>query len=367
MQAIKRGLRTAGVVLLAATVFSACTSGTQATSGNKVEDSVFEPQGFEEPAADGPAAAADKKVLVMSCGQNQETCSVAADAQMEAAETIGWQAKLVDYDSNYDTAQSQIRSAIAGRYDGIMTYALDCPLVSEAIREAHEAGLFIVGAEGEQCENEGYDAVVSYTEGDFPTYFTAFGKKQAEVAIAKAGGSPKIIVIRETDVPNLLLAYDGLVDAIDECDECEVLDTVDFVATDFGSKLEQKISQALVKNPDATMLTVPYDSVLLASAMPALRSSGKLNSIVVAAAEGQSGVLDLVRDGTLNATGVAIPQAWEGWASVDTLNRVFAGEEPVSSGIGLMAFDADHNLPDSGPIEFPVDFRAAYKASWGVS
>jgi len=107
--------------------------------------------------------------------------------------------------------------------------------------------------------------------------------------------------------------------------------------------------------------------VLLASALPALRSSGRAKEIVVGAAEGQSGVLDLVREGSIVATGVAVPQAWEGWASVDALNRVFAGEEPVPSGIGLMAYDSDHNLPESGPFEFPVDYEAAYREIWGVN
>jgi ribose transport system substrate-binding protein len=361
-----RAISATTAAVLAGALLAACTSSGGAATDNAVDDDVFVADGYTEPEP-GPAAVPDKKVLVMSCGQSQETCSVAADAHVAAAEAIGWDAKLVDYNSDYDEAQNQIRSAIAAKYDGILTYALDCPLVTKAISEAHEAGIPIVGAEGQDCESDGYDAIVSYTQGDFPSWFEAFGKKQGEVAIAKAGGEGKVLVVRETDVPNLDLSYNGLMKAIDECADCEVVDTVEFVATDYGPKLEQKISQALVKNPDVDILTVPYDSILLASALPALRSSGRAKDIVVAAAEGQSGVLDLIRDGSIVATGVAVPQGWEGWASVDDLNRVFAGEKPVPSGIGLMAYDSDHNLPESGPFQFPVDYEAAYRKIWGVS
>lgn len=362
----KRLMTGLAVAALVTAFLTACSDGQQATGGNTVADSVFTPDGYEKPAA-GPQAVAGKKVLVMSCGQNQETCSAAADAQVAAAEAIGWQATLVDNDSNFDTAQTQIRSAIVGKYDGVLTYGLDCPLVSEAMKEARAAGVIVIGVEGQDCPSDGYSAIVSYTQGDFPTWFEAFGEKQAEVAIAKAGSDAQIIVVRQTDIPNLDYAYNGLVKAIEACSGCKVLDTVEFVGTDFGPKLEQKVSQALVKNPTATMITVPYDSVLLASVLPALRTSGRIDKIVVAAAEGQSGTLDLIRSGTIVGTGVGVAQAWEGWASVDAMNRAFAGAEQVSSGIGLMAYDKDHNLPASGGLEFPVDYEAVYKANWGVS
>lgn len=346
---------------------ASASTGGQASASAGAADAVFAPDGYVEPASGGPKATPGKKVMVLSCGQNQETCSVAADAQMEAAKAIGWDATLVDFASDYDAAQKFIRSAVAGQYDGIVAYALDCPLVSEAMSEARDAGLFIVGAEGEDCPSNGYSSIVSYTQGDFPTWFTTFGKKQGEVALAEAGPGANILVIRETDIPNLDYAYNGLMEAINECADCTVADTVEFTYTDFGPKLEQKIGQALVKNPDVNVVTIPYDSVLLASALPALRSSGKLNSVVVAAAEGQTGTLDLIRSGSLNATGVGVAQGWEGWATIDAMNRAFAGAEQVPSGIGLMAYDKDHNLPESGPLQYPVDYETAYKANWGVN
>lgn len=346
---------------------SASDEADATASTGEAVDGVFAPDGYVAPTSGGPQASPGKKVLVLSCGQNQETCSVAADAQMEAAKAIGWDATLVDYNSDVDAAQRLIRSAAAGNYDGIVTYALDCPLVSEAMSEARAAGLFIVGAEGEDCPSNGYSHVISYTQGDFPTWFTEFGKRQGEVALAKAGAGAKVLVIRQTDVPNLDFAYNGLMEAIQQCADCTVADTVNFTSTDFGPKLEQKIGQALVKHPDVNVVTVPYDSVLLASALPALRSSGLLNSVVVAAAEGQSGTLDLIRSGSLNATGVGVAQGWEGWATIDAMNRAFAGAEQVPSGIGLMPYDKDHNIPESGPLQYPVDYVAAYKANWGVN
>jgi ribose transport system substrate-binding protein len=56
------------------------------------------------------------------------------------------------------------------------------------------------------------------------------------------------------------------------------------------------------------------------------------------------------------------------WGLADTLNRVFAGDDPAtfpSQGSGWQYIDADHNLPAEGDAYNPsYDYQSAYKAIW---
>jgi len=341
-------------------------SGASTAAATADLQPLFEGEGYAAPAVDGPAPKPGKHVYVISCGENQSTCNVASAAAVAAAKSIGWRTTLVDSRSDPTEMTNGIRRAIAARADGVIAYGIDCPVVKQALAEARSAGLRTAAAESSQCAEGGYDTVVTYAQGDFPRWFAAFGAAQAKALIANTDGSAKTIVLHETDVPDLEFAYRGFLDEYATCDGCEIAATIDFASGDFGSKLEQKVQQALVQHPDANAVYLPYDAVLDVGAMAALRASGRLPKLTLALAEGQSSTMAALRDGTFRGAGVGVPQVWEAYQSVDDLVRSFAGASQVRSGIGIQAYDADHNLPDSGPWQPPIDFRAAYAERWGA-
>ncbi|HEX6285961.1 MAG TPA: sugar ABC transporter substrate-binding protein, partial [Acidimicrobiia bacterium] len=59
---------------------------------------------------------------------------------------------------------------------------------------------------------------------------------------------------------------------------------------------------------------------------------------------------------------------WIFWGLADSLNRIFAGEDPATlpnQGGGWQFVDAEHNIPPEGEsYSPPVDFRTAYTAIW---
>jgi ribose transport system substrate-binding protein len=78
--------------------------------------------------------------------------------------------------------------------------------------------------------------------------------------------------------------------------------------------------------------------------------------------------VDLVRAHGGQDGGFMAPYDWEGWAAVDTMNRVFHGQRAVPNGIGLALWDRDHNMPPSGGrVTPPVDHRSGYLKAWGVT
>ena len=83
--------------------------------------------------------------------------------------------------------------------------------------------------------------------------------------------------------------------------------------------------------------------------------------------EGYEPNITLIRNDAGQDAAMASDGVWTGWHSVDTLNRVFAGEQPAPQGIGFTAIDRDHNLPPEGEgFQTQIDYRSIYLGVWGV-
>jgi ribose transport system substrate-binding protein len=343
--------------------------GSGGGSADAALQAFYKGEGYKSPPATSPSPAKGKSVWVFSCSQSAQGCSVPAGAAVEAAKLLGWHVTLYDTELSPSRIEAGVRSAIAAKADGIIQYSLDCPFWPSAIRLAHNAGIKIVGAEALQCtapNQPRLDAVVDYTQGPFtPQWFRAYGRAQAVNVIAKKNGAAKIIYVHQTDVASFRYPAAGVKSEVASCSGCSIVDEVDFTSGDFGSGLQQKIQQAILKHPDANAMIWDWDIGDI-GALAALRSSGRARSIVVSVAQGLSQTIKAMRSGQITGIGVGIPQEWEGYASADDLNRLFNNQKPAPSGMGLQSFDTDHNFPSGDLWQPPVDFKAAYKKAWGV-
>jgi ribose transport system substrate-binding protein len=330
---------------------------------------LYKGEGYKAPPATSPPPAKGKSVWVFSCSQSAQGCSVPAGAAVEAAKLMGWHVTLYDTQLSPSRIEAGVRSAIAAKADGIIQYSLDCPFWPSAIRLAHNAGIKIVAAEALQCTAAGQprlDAIVDYTQGAFtPPWFREYGRAQAVNVIAKKNGSAKIIYVHQTDVASFRYLAAGVKSEVQSCSGCSIVDEVDFTSGDFGSGLQQKIQEAILKHPDANAMIWDWDIGDI-GAIAALRASGGAKSFVVSVALGLSQTIKAMRSGQIDGIGVGIPQEWEGYASVDDLNRLFNNQKAAPSGIGLQSFDTDHNFPSGDLWQPPIDFKAAYKKAWGV-
>jgi len=224
----------------------------------------------------------------------------------------------------------------------------------------------VVTAESLQCDNNtGYDHIVEYSQGDFPTWWGAYGAAGADLLISGTNGRAKVIVIDETDIPSRVYTNEGYRTELAKCPQCKTVATVEFTVADVGSALQQKLQQSLVQHPDANAVWMPFD-IVAGGVGAALRSSGRAKELFVDIAEAQEASLNDIRNGVYQGGGVALATEWEAYASIDALNHLFAGQRPVSSGIGLQIFDDSHNMPSSGRWQPPVDYKTAYTRAWGV-
>jgi ribose transport system substrate-binding protein len=243
------------------------------------------------------------------------------------------------------------------------------------LSEAKAADVPVIGISAPDCPEQDsgealFAAPVNYLDA-YPTYtefIKAWGALRADWVVGATDGAAKTIIATVPGVPAYSVPQSGFDAEFAKCEGCEVVDTIKYSFTDFGPGLQQKTEQALLQQPDANALVAPTDSELNAGGMAAgVRASGRSADVSVMGGEGAASTADLIREGTVDAV-VLQSNPWSAYAGADVLNRVFAGEDTdVQQGLGFLVVDQEHNLPESGPIEDKVDFRAAYAAVWGGS
>ncbi|HET6998313.1 MAG TPA: substrate-binding domain-containing protein [Solirubrobacterales bacterium] len=382
---VRRLIGLAGSVAVAALVLAACGSSDDSGGGSDEKASTSDVakyqqqldalyKGTYEAPSGGPVEPPKgKNVWIISTGQEIETAQNASAAMEEAGQTLGWEVTLFDGKFESSRQISGIEQALADKADGIVLLYVDCDPVKSGIQQAKKAGVAVVGIESKDCEPGLENHVVKYAgDEDFAAWVAhGFGGTQAKWVIAKTKGEAKTIVTVQTDLYTTAVTYDpGITDEFENCKTCEIVDTIEFVGTEFGPPLQQKIEQSLNKHPEANSFIAAYDAVLTGGGgAAALRASGRLDEIESMGGEGSVPGIELIYDNAGMDACSGIPTAWEGYGAIMGLARVFAGQDPDkgNSGIGAQACDKDHNLPPEGEsYQAPIDYVAEYNKLWGV-
>lgn len=365
---------------------SASGSGTQTTEASspvldlakKQLDYVYKGT-YELPTAPAPKPVGGKTLWVVTVGMSADSPAKAAGAFKTAAARLGWKVRVFDGKFNPNEWLNGIREAIQAGADGIWTYAIDCPAVKAAVEDAKRAKIPLVIAEGRDCGSgdaspAGYvtryntverDGIVQKGDGDVLDVNRATGSAGAWWLVEQTQAKAKVIVFEESDAAATIAIAQGVKDVISRCDSCEIVETVKFVGTDLGPKLQQKAEQALIQHPEANAVHANYDTAVTSGIGAAVRSSGR--KILLAGGEGFAANIALLRQG-LQSVGVGADTRWEGWAGVDDFLHIFNKVAPrANSGFGVRVYDKDHNLPPEGQaFTTGMDYPGAFLKSWGL-
>jgi ribose transport system substrate-binding protein len=333
-------------------------------------DKLYKGEAYGNPPATGPKPQPGKNVWIITPGLSLAGSALFAGAAQAAAKDIGWKLTVFDGKLNPAIWPDGIRQAIAAKADAIILYDIDCPTATAAMQQARAAKIPLIATESVDCNflkpgaPSVFSAQVTYTEGMFPSFATSLGVAQADYLIAKSNGAAKVILFNENDLETAVLIGKGFEQEIAKCSGCQIVDKVTFTAADTGPALQQKAQQALLQHPEATAVVAPYDDVVVAGIGAAVVDSGRKDKLLSVAGAGFPANMDLVRKDGGQTAGYAVSVPWEGYAAIDTVNRVLHGMKSESSGIGVGFFDKTHNLPASGPAVPPIDFASAYKKTW---
>lgn len=321
---------------------------------------------LELPPAD---VADDVSLYVISCGESNSGCAEGTAGLVEGGKAAGWDVEVADGKLSPEGFATAIRQAIAAGADVIIPMGFGCMAAQAAFKEARDAGITIVGGGGpDDCDPALWDAVPQWLEGtSFDEKWALYGQLGADWAYGITEDAPRAITLTHTTNGFGPLITDGFVTEFEKLGG-KVVANVDVTDPEAASgSFIQKVTTALLANPDVNVLQIPGGGFLTGGLYQAIAQSGVEDLTIVVGGPSDTTTLDLIRSGsnagiTLGAVGEAT--RWAQWASVDTAIRVLADQSPAYSAQPMVVVDADNNLPASGPFD-GGDWESAYLASWG--
>ena len=329
---------------------------------------------FREPSGGAPAPAEAATVWLISCGEAAEGCAQPGVGAKQAADELGWD--LTVFDGRLDPARwaQGVDQAIAAQADAIVLASIDCVAVRAPLQRAKDAGIKIYGLYAFDCDDPSvggdplFDGSTDYGAGygrDYGALLQDFGASLADYAIATTEGDARVLSFK---VKGFLFAdyiIEGFDNRIGECSGCATVGTIEYLATDLGPNLTSKAQAALIDHPDANVVAAFIDTGMQFIA-PAIVSGGV--DVLSIGGEGLPANFGLIREDRGQDAILAGSPQWIGWAAIDGVVRLLAGEQVADSGTGWQLVTRDRNLPTADtPYEPPIDFRAAYRASWGLA
>jgi ribose transport system substrate-binding protein len=326
----------------------------------------------------GPKGVKGKHVFAIPCLAAAPGCQLPVEAFRDAAKHLGWQVTIADAKGTPEGSSAAIDAAIAAKADGILLESISCLDVQQALRRARAAGIKIYAISALDCDDPAvkaggplFDGQFSY--GDFgrtSDWIKVVWREIADYVIAETDGKARVIHPASLTPEISVKEGNAFREAMARCTTCKVY-KLPFTLDDLsGNKLEAKVSAALTAHPDANVVVGPYDAAVLlgiGSAVEAARANGR--KILMTGNEGLPAALDLLRKGVLDMSAGSAPVRWTGWAAVDGMNRVFAGEPQVDAGFGVQLITKTQNIPstpyyDGNPRS--AGYEANYKRIWGV-
>jgi ribose transport system substrate-binding protein len=319
-------------------------------------------------------AAKNKSVFIISAGQASISSSIPADAAQAAAQAIGWKATILDGKLEPSTYGGLVDQAIADGAQGIILDAVDCDQVKGPLEQAKAKHIAVVPIYAFDCNDPTEDSgpglfsavpnTNNLPDKELGAFSESYGRGQADYIIAKSKNKARVLVLNDPEFTVLNYTAAGFDDQIAHSGGSKVVATLNFLAADLGSKLQQEIQAELLKYPSINWIKSPYTYATELGVVPALASQPK-GKYDVMGGEGFQPELADIAAGTVTGA-MAISSQWVAWSAVDAMNSVFIHKPTYPSGNGWELVDATHNLPANDILVPKQNFEAAYEKAWGV-
>ena len=310
--------------------------------------------------SESPPVAPDKLVGIIPCLE-ASACGFFADVSQEAAERIGWDVLRIDGKGNADDQAAAVRQMIAAGVDGIVLHVVPPNGMPQAVKEARDAGIAIVGFGGGDPEG--------LIDHNFPApeNYARSGRVIADYIIAETNGQAKLLAFVSGDLPNDIIKDAEVLRRIGECRDCEVLVREEFLLTDLQTRNPEAIASAARANPDANAIFVGFDAALF-FAIPELEKLEREGDFFAIGHDANPENQDLIRNGRIQRASPGYDYALAGWEVIDALNRILNGEDPSGSTAmtHTLRLVTPNNVPDEGDTVYGLDYDEFYSNLWGL-
>lgn len=308
---------------------------------------------LEEPVPEESAPIAeDVFVVVVPCEYASEACARGTDSAIEAAESLGWEAQMIDAEGNPDVWRSAVEQAIATDADAIIFQAAPPDILDAQLAEAREAGIALVTSM--EPADDRFDFNVWPDED-------RTGEIAAAAVTADSGGDAQILVINDPTYPSLTMRAEGFVSGIEElCPGCEIVDQIDTQFTQLQTNLPTQVQGILTSNPDIDYIYT-YTGAAVAALQPTIATSPNADEIQIGSFDGNGANLEFVENGS-QMWDVIKPMEYTGYLSVWAVNQLLNDEEVEDQEMPLRLVQQD-SLPEL-PWTGDSDWRTGFEELW---
>ena len=294
-------------------------------------------------------------------------CSTVSDFVDLVAAEVGWTHEMIAGVGTPESYVAAFDSAIAKGPDVILGAAAPGALVGDRLDLAADAGIITISLadlpEPDPDALAAYDAYVSLRS-------PLLGALQAFAVIADSGGTANVSMIRDATFPTLAATADEVEQIMAQCAGCS-LHIQDWLITDAfdPAAVDGIISGILAQNPDVEYLIMPY-SLGDTAVIESLRTAGRSDVKVLHKDPNDEGLTNVINGGAWLTAASSLE--WLAWAGIDQAIRGLTGAPYLGAldlGIGVLLFDADNapsDLDQDQRFADAVDFRAEYRALWGI-
>ncbi|MGJ8627285.1 MAG: ABC transporter substrate-binding protein [Sulfitobacter sp.] len=318
----------------------------------------------------GPAAQVGKTVVYVSADQRNGGALGVSEGVREAAEAIGWNLRVIDGQGTVSGRSSAMQQAIALQPDGIILGTVDANEQAEAIRQADEAGIKIVG----------WHSTATTGPSDKHPIFTnittdplEISRAAASLAVADSDGQAGVVIFTDSVYEIAIAKSDAIAAVIKNCEGCKILSVEDTPLAEASTRMPPLTNALLQRYGDEwtyslTINDLPYDFMA-----PALISAGKSQDAYprnISAGDGSEAAFQRIQQSFYQFATVAEPLNLHGWQAMDEMNRALAGEPDSGFVIPVHLFTPD-NIQEDGGANLAYDpdngYRDIYSGIWGVN
>lgn len=312
------------------------------------------------PTAAVEAGGEARSVVLVPCDRTQPGCTQPAIGAQQALEALGWQAQIIDGKGTGDTQNSAVMQALSMKPDAIMIFAIDPSTIQQSLGAAQDQGVPVISSAGEESD------LVASSINPVPEVYAETGSLLADLAIVEQNGNAKVLVLHDTGFSVLKPRYEGFLEGLAACDGCEVLEEQTFTSADLAVGLPRLMQQLAQRHPDFNTIYVDYDDAV-PPILQALNSLG-LEDKTVLGSNGTAQATQCIADNCGQTGTTAFSLEGIGWAAVDQLIHVLAGQDPAPATYPLgVKLITDDNAEAIGEMwDGDTDYRATYLDRWGA-
>ena len=279
----------------------------------------LEPTSDEITAAIAHLTDDDSFVGIIACTYSTDYHSSVPDAAVEYAESAGIKVETFDSEIDVEKQISGIENFVSSGADVIVVCVFDPPSVESALKEAADAGVYIVQYAGRNVAEFG-GVSISIEDEDLGK---AAGEYAAKLIVDELGGEANVAILDYPDVANVVVRADAIRAAIVE----NAPDTI-IVGNYLGGTTEfglTSMETALQEHPEINVVASINDAGAY-GAMQALEAAGKTaDDTIIVGIDAEPQAIEYINAGTMYRGTVDTAPAETGRMTLKAAIKLLAG------------------------------------------